>query len=176
MQSGKTTNREHSLLGLSIAYSVILGGLFVKVYNFWCQALMKKSTKPLAYNSPMTLLSISFLFVVVQVSITALLTYKYPSNYGLFANTLQCSASTKFSLLRVETAMSLLLLAVLFVVTLFFALKTLDNLESRWILVCSALSVLTWLCWLVYDSFRKCPHHDGNLAAFHNSYGNMTSH
>ena len=138
--------------GLPIAYSIILSGLFVKVYNFWCQMLMKKSTKPLAYNSPMTLLSISFLFVVIQVCLTAFLTYKYPANYGAFSNTLQCSASNKFVLTRTETFLPLLLLALLFVVTLFFSVKTLDNLESRWILICSTLTAFTWICWIGFDS------------------------
>ena len=137
--------------GLPIAYCVILSGLFVKVYNYWCQVLMKKSTKPLAYNSPMTLLSISFLFVVIQVALTAFLTYKYPTNYSAFSNTLQCSANNKFVLTRAETLLPLLLLAILFMLTLLFAVKTIDNLESRWILICSALTALTWLFWIGFD-------------------------
>ncbi|KAH9389590.1 hypothetical protein TYRP_007134 [Tyrophagus putrescentiae] len=141
--------------GLPIAYCVILSGLFVKVYNYWCQVLMKKSTKPLAYNSPMTLLSISFLFVLIQVSIIAFLTYKYPGNYSAFANTLLCSSNTKFALLRPETVLPLLLLALLFVLTLFFSVKTIDNLESRWILICSALSALTWLAWIGFDTLYR---------------------
>ncbi len=116
---------------------------------------MKKSTKPLAYNSPMTLLSISFLFVVIQVSLIAFLTYKYPGNYSAFANTLLCSSNTKFALLRPETVLPLLLLALLFVLTLFFSVKTIDNLESRWILICSALSALTWLAWIGFDTLCK---------------------
>ena len=114
---------------------------------------MKKSTKPLAYNSPMTLLSISFLFVVIQVTLVAFLTYKYPANYGAFANTLQCSANTKFvSVTRPETLLPLLLLALLFMLTLFFSVKTIDNLESRWILICATLTALIWFAWLGFDS------------------------
>lgn len=140
---------------MPIAYCVILSGLFVKVYNYWCQVLMKKSTKPLAYNSPMTLLSISFLFVVIQVALIAFLTYKYPVNYSAFANTLHCSANNKFAFSRPETVLPLLLLALLFVLTLFFSVKTIDNLESRWILICSALGSLTWLAWIGFDYLCK---------------------
>lgn len=139
--------------GLPIAYSVILSGLFVKVYNYWCQVRMKKSTKPLAYNSPMTLLSISFLFVVIQVALVAVLTYKFSANYGAFANTLKCRASNQFYLVRPETLFPLLLLAVLFGLILFFSVKTVENLESRWILICSVLTALTWLAWIAFDLF-----------------------
>lgn len=150
-----------NILGLPVTYSIIFSGFFVKVYNYWCQILLKKSTKTLKYSSPLAQLSISFVFILLQIVITLFVKYQlHGSQPQLTLGTLHLDCnfvdSSRFILLQTQVLFPLSILLALFVSILVFALKTIDNLESRWILICTVVNALTWFIWLIFHTTCKC--------------------
>ena len=142
------------LLGLPFAYCIIFSGFFVKVYNYWCQLLMKKTTKTLKYSSPLAQLSISLVFIVLQLVNTFLSMYHSGQNF--MSNQNNCTfENSHFDSFHIKFFLPIVLLVALFISVMFFAIKTFDNLDSRWISVCSVLSALTWISWFAYNWLCK---------------------
>lgn len=118
--------------------------------------MTKRTTKQLIYSSPFAQLSISFTFIILQLVI-ALLSMYHSSPISNLPNTNGCTndISSRGDLFHSKAILSSLLLVALFLAITFFAIRTLDNIESRWILVCSTLTAFTWLTWYTYTWFCK---------------------
>jgi len=66
-----------------------------------------------------------------------------------------CSEFTEFQMFHRDTLCQLVLPGILMLFTLGFSVKTLKNVESKWILVCSLTTLSAWLSWLGFDLKSK---------------------
>ncbi|KPM05712.1 pheromone and odorant receptor-like protein [Sarcoptes scabiei] len=144
--------------GLPFSYCIIISGFFVKSYNYWCQTSMKKSNKTLKYFTAFTQLSVSLVFIIIQLLMTLITMHNLNDglsfNYDLISPKCLFIDPNRFVLTQMQFILPLILMIFLFVFILFFTIKTFQNEESRWILVCSLLTALFWTVWLASFSLR----------------------
>ncbi|CAL4110974.1 unnamed protein product, partial [Meganyctiphanes norvegica] len=136
---------------MGVAYSIVFSAMLVKVIHTW--RITSYKTTPLeldALTKPAGLLLVSCSLVMVQVILGAAWLILYPPGIDLISEAWRCTPTEHF---ETELIISLIYVMVLLVITILFCFETWhseeNSHETRWILVASMFSAVTWCVWTV---------------------------
>lgn len=150
--------------GMSLAYTIILSGMLVKVLNTWrLMAYRNIRAKELKLTSASGLLFISLGLVVFQIIITLTWLMIFPPTNEFNSDESACSPVNINSFIGTESIVSLTYVILLIIITLFFAMLTWkcadNNQESRYIFICCVGLSFIWILWAIFtlyiDKFKS---------------------
>nr|XP_053640093.1 uncharacterized protein LOC128694146 [Cherax quadricarinatus] len=136
---------------MGVAYATVFAAMLVKVIHTWrIMTCSRISGDPDVLAKPGGLLLISLALALVQVTLGAAWLILYPPGIDLTGATWRCTPTDQF---EVELVISLVYVMVLIAATILFCFETwhADETcrETRWILLASLFTSITWCVWTV---------------------------
>ncbi|RWS08194.1 uncharacterized protein B4U79_04450, partial [Dinothrombium tinctorium] len=143
--------------GMSLAYSIVISGMLVKVMNTW-RLMAFRNARPdeLRLTSCCGLVFISGGLIALQIIVTIVWLFLYPPK-PVFNDIWSCSQNSSNFVVETESVVSLLYILLLLVITIFFSALTWksydNNYEPRYIMFCCSLMGIMWALWSVFSSY-----------------------
>ncbi|XP_069175470.1 uncharacterized protein [Procambarus clarkii] len=136
---------------MGVAYAIIFAAMLVKVIHTWrVMTYSRANGDPDVLAKPGGLLLLTLALFLVQVILGAAWLILYPPGIDLLGATWRCTPTDQF---EVELVISLVYVMVLIAATIFFCLETWhadeNSRETRWILLASLSTTITWCVWTV---------------------------
>lgn len=137
---------------MGVSYAVIFAAMLVKVIHTWRIITYTSGSQddPDILTRPGGLLLVSLALVMVQVILGAAWLILYPPEIDLEGNTWRCTPTEDF---EAELVISLVYVMVLVAATILFCLETWqadqNSRETRWILLASLCTSISWCVWTV---------------------------
>ncbi|XP_071536993.1 uncharacterized protein [Panulirus ornatus] len=136
---------------MGVAYAIVFAAMLVKVIHAWrVMTYNPNHNNPDVLGKPGGLLLISLALVLVQIILGAAWLILYPPGIDLAGNTWRCTPTERF---ETELVISLVYNMVLLAAIILFCLETWqadeNSRETRWILLASLFTTITWCIWTV---------------------------
>ncbi|XP_042216171.1 uncharacterized protein LOC121862159 isoform X1 [Homarus americanus] len=136
---------------MGVAYAIVFAAMLVKVIHTWrVTTYTRANGDPDTLGKPGGLLLLSLALVLVQIILGAAWLILYPPGIDLAGSTWRCTPTEQF---EVELVISLVYVMVLISATIIFCLETWhadeNSRETRWILLASLATSITWCVWTV---------------------------
>ena len=144
---------------MGVAYAIVFSAMLVKVIHTWrIITYTNGRDEPDNLTKPGGLLLVALALVLVQVVLGAAWLILYPPGIDLEHDLWRCTPTEQF---EAELVISLVYVMVLIAATILFCFETWNadenSRETRWILLASLFTMITWVVWTVVAT--KAPLH-----------------
>ena len=133
---------------MGVGYAIIYSGMLVKVIHSWRMMTYGGGDNNEWFARPGVLMVVTAFLIMVQVILSSAWLILYPTEIDLNGNMWRCTPTENF---EAELVISFVYVMILIAATTLFSLETFNqennSRETRWILISSLCSVVTWLIW-----------------------------